>query len=271
MSRPLWFVELLKKLFPGRALLAKTTQIPLIGTMVDHVFFEGDDLMYLPRTEKIEINQPINPHEEIVIPAQVVDHFIDQASVHWVMDTCICRQTSYCEDYPRDLGCLFLGKAALNINPEMGRQVSKEEAYNHVQRCRDAGLVHLIGRNKLDTIWLGVQPGSKLLTICHCCPCCCLWRVLPHISPQIGSKITAMPGIKVEVTELCVGCGTCADDVCFVDAIRLVDGRAVKTEACRACGRCLDVCPEGAIEVRVEDERIVEKAINHITSLVDLS
>jgi ferredoxin len=271
MSRPLWFVEILKKVFPGRFLLAKTTKVPILGSMLDHALFEGDDLMYLPRTETIDINQPLNHHEEVVIPTQVVEHFIEQATVHWVMDTCICRQTSHCEDYPRDLGCLFLGEAALEINPEMGHRVSKQEAFEHVQRCREAGLVHLIGRNKLDTIWLGIKPGFKLLTICNCCPCCCLWRVLPHVSPQISSKITRMPGVTVEVNNLCVGCGTCTDEVCFVDAIRLVDGRAVKTEACRGCGRCVDICPEKAIEIKIEDDRIVERAINHITSLVDLS
>ncbi|HEY47747.1 MAG: 4Fe-4S ferredoxin [Anaerolineae bacterium SM23_ 63] len=271
MSRPLWFVKLLKKAFPGRFLLAKTTKVPILGSMLDHALFEGDDLMYLPRSGTIEINQPINSPGEVVIPTQVVNHFIEGATVHWVMDTCICRQTSQCEDYPRDLGCLFLGEAALDINPELGRRVSKEEALEHVQRCREAGLVHLIGRNKLDTVWLGVEPGIKLLTICSCCPCCCLWRVLPHVSSQIGSKITRMPGVTVEVTDLCVGCGTCTDEVCFVDAIRLVDGRAVKSEACRGCGRCVDVCPEGAIVIRVEDDKIVERAINHITSLVDIS
>jgi ferredoxin len=80
-----------------------------------------------------------------------------------------------------------------------------------------------------------------------------------------------MPGITVKVNDLCVGCGACTDDVCFVDAIRLVDGRAVKSEACRGCGRCVDVCPENAIEIEIEDNRIVERAINHITSLVDIS
>jgi ferredoxin len=80
-----------------------------------------------------------------------------------------------------------------------------------------------------------------------------------------------MPGVTVEVNDLCVGCGTCTDEVCFVDAIRLVDGRAVKSEECRGCGRCVDVCPEAAIVIKIEDDKIVERAINHITSLVDIS
>jgi ferredoxin len=271
MSRPLWFVELLRKLFPNRFILAKATKVPILGALLDHAIFEGDDLIYLPRIKRIEINQPIEFHGEVVIPTQVVDHFIERATVHWVMNTCICRQANDCKDYPIDLGCLFLGEAALGINPKLGQRVTKEEAFKHVQRCREAGLVHLIGRNKLDTIWLGVEPGIKLLTVCNCCPCCCLWRVLPHVSDQISSKITRMPGVTVEVNDLCIGCGICTEGVCFVDAIHLVDGRAVKSDACRGCGRCVDVCPEGAIEINVEDNKIVERAINHITSLVDIS
>ena len=58
-------------------------------------------------------------------------------------------------------------------------------------RCRDAGLVHMVGRTKADSIWLGAGPGSKLLTICHCCPCCCVMRVLPDLAPAISARITA--------------------------------------------------------------------------------
>jgi hypothetical protein len=77
------------------------------------------------------------------------------------MNSCICREAERCEDYPIDLGCLFLGEAALGINPQLGRRVTKEKALQHVRRCREAGLVHLIGRNKLDTMWLGVGPGDR--------------------------------------------------------------------------------------------------------------
>jgi ferredoxin len=271
MSRPLWFVALLRKLFPSRFLLAKTTKVPLVGALLDHALFEGDDLMYLPGTGRIEIHQSIELQGDYVIPKQVVDHFIEKATVHWVMDACICRQSSDCKDYPIDLGCLFLGEAALGINQELGHRVTKEEAFEHAQRCREAGLVHLIGRNKLDTIWLGVEPGVKLLTICNCCPCCCLWRVLPHVSDQISSKITRMPGVTVEVNDRCSGCRSCVDEICFVDAIHLVDGRAQISEACRGCGRCVDVCPEGAIVIKIEEVETVERAIAHIASLVDIS
>jgi hypothetical protein len=39
----------------------------------------------------------------------------------------------------------------------------------------------MIGRNKIDTLWMGVGPGYKLMTVCNCCPCCCLFKTLPNL------------------------------------------------------------------------------------------
>jgi ferredoxin len=271
MSRSLWFVQLIKRAFPRRFLAARATKVPIIGRILDHWLFEGDDLIYLPKDQVIEINQSLDMPGEMVLPSQVVEHFIEKANVHWIMNFCICRAAEKCEDYPIDLGCLFLGEAALGINPQLGRRVTKEEAREHVRHCREAGLVHLIGRNKLDTVWLGVGPGDKLLTVCNCCPCCCLWRVLPQVAPRISAKITRMPGVTVAVSDRCVGCGTCTGGVCFADAIHLVDSRAVISDACRGCGRCVEVCPHGAIEISIEYSQFVEESIARISPLVDVS
>ena len=116
---------------------------------------------------------------------------------------------------------------------------------------------------------LGVGPGDKLLTICNCCPCCCLWGILPHIAPRIGDKVSRMEGVTVTTNGRCVGCGICARDVCFVDAIHVVDDRAVIGDACRGCGRCVDVCPEAAIELSISHNRFVERSIARISPLVD--
>jgi len=271
MTRPLWFVRLVKESFPGRFLLARLTHQPLIGRIIDYLLFDGDDILYLPRNQVIPVNQPIPQASETVLPSKIVEHFIEQASFHWIMNTCICREASHCQDYPVDVGCLFLGEAAMGINPRLGRRVTKAEALAHVRRASAAGLVHLIGRNKLDTVWLGVGPGSKLLTICHCCPCCCLWRVLPHITPEIGNKVTKLPGVTVTVTERCAGCGTCTQGICFVDAIRLDGDHAVISDACRGCGRCVEVCPQGAITLTIDDTQFLEKAVRRLSASVDVT
>jgi len=150
--------------------------------------------------------------------------------------------------------------------------VTKEEARKHIKHAREIGLIHLIGRNKLDTIWLDAKPGFKLLTICNCCPCCCLWRILPNTSSKISDKVKKMPGVSVEINyDMCIGCGTCTNDVCFVNAIRMVNGKPVINEDCRGCGRCADVCPVGAIEIKIENKEFIEETIQRISSIVDVT
>ncbi|MGD9404030.1 MAG: 4Fe-4S binding protein [Anaerolineae bacterium] len=277
MSRPQWIVTLLKMTFPSRALAARATHLPLLGSVIDRWLFDGDYLIYLPSDDAfrsdavIQIDEPVDLPEEMVLPSSVVEHFIEEASTHWIMDRCICRDASHCEDYPIELGCLFLGEAASGINPKLGRPVTKAEALEHVRRCREAGLVHLIGRNKLDTVWLGIGPGDKLMTICHCCPCCCLWRMLPDLAPEIGAKTMGMPGVMVQVDDECVGCGTCTEGVCFVDAIRLEDGRAVIGDACRGCGRCVEICPQDAIKLSLEHAEAVDEAVRQLSTRVQVS
>jgi ferredoxin len=271
MSRPRWFVGAIKMAFPGRFLAARATKMLLLGKMLDRWFFEEDHLIYLPKDRVIEINASIDLPGEMVLPSQIVEHFIEQAHTHWIMNTCICRDGSHCKDYPIDLGCLFLGEAAAGINPKLGRPVTKEEALEHERRCREAGLVHMIGRNKLDTVWLGVGPGDRLLTICNCCPCCCLWTMLPDLAPEIGAKVTRMPGVTLAVSSRCVGCGTCTQGICFVNAISLNGDRADIGEACRGCGRCVEVCPQGAIELSVEHGQFVQASVKRISPLVNLS
>jgi NAD-dependent dihydropyrimidine dehydrogenase PreA subunit len=299
-------------------MVAQATRLPILGKWLGRFFFDGDNMVYLPRDavvysaviqasqdepaqemhgaviqvargdhvqagsngaskgRVVEVRQSFDLPEDVVLPSQVVDHFIDQASDLWIMNACLCRQSEGCEDYPIDIGCLFMGRAVREINPALGRLVTREEAKAHVRRAREAGLVHLIGRNKLDSMWLGAGPGHQLLTVCNCCPCCCLFRVLPHLDELWSSKITRLPGVQVRVTDRCVGCGACTQDVCFVDAIQMVElehqaVRAQIGEGCVGCGRCVDVCPQQAIELLDAEGPLVEQAIARISPSIDIT
>lgn len=274
MAGPYWIKTLINKTFSGRFFLAELTRRPPFGRMVDKLLFEGDDIVYLPKDRVIPIGEAVDgtDAESAAVPSAVLEHFIREADFRWIMDFCICRDSAGCTDYPTDLGCLFLGAAARGINPKFGRPATESEALEHVARCREAGLVHLVGRNKLDTVWLNVGPSHRLLTICHCCPCCCLWKVLPTIDPVISGKVTRMPGVRVSVTDQCVGCGTCTHGACFVSAIQLEGKQAVIDDAlCRGCGRCADLCPNGSIRVDIDRPDYVAAAIGRIAGLVDLS
>jgi len=271
MAQPLWFVKLLKKAFPNIKLIARLTNFPVLGKIFEKIMFEGDDITYLTQNKVINVDKSINKQDEYVLPSQVLEHFIKKANYHWVMDFCICRSSMKCKDYPIELGCLFLGEATLGINPQLGKRVSKEEALEHIKKCQDAGLVHMIGRNLLDKQWLGVDPGDKLMSICNCCPCCCLWRVAPLMNPNIGSKVHKMPGVEVKVGDKCIGCGTCTEGVCFVEAIHLIGKRAIINKECRGCGRCVEICPQNAIELTINDEEYINKTIKLLESLVDVT
>jgi ferredoxin len=271
LARPLWYVKLIKKTFPNVKFIAKLTNFPLLGRVFDKLLFEGDDIIYLLQDKVIKVDRIVGEYDEYVLPSRVLEYFIKKANYHWIMDFCICRDSMQCKDYPIDLGCLFLGEATLGINPQLGRPVTKEEALNHIKRCQEAGLVHMIGRNLLDKQWLGVKPGYKLLSICNCCPCCCLWRVSSKLSPKIGAKIKRMPGLEVRVTDECIGCGTCMDGICFVDAIHMVNDHALIDDSCRGCGRCIDVCPQNAIKLIINDKEFVNKSIEKIDKIIDVT
>jgi ferredoxin len=270
MKKPPVFTVLLEKGFPLRFIIAKMTKVPPFKQVMNHLLFSQTNLTYLFKDSVVEIpvNKSFQSPDNMVLPSQVVDRFIRHASHRFIMDFCICRQAMHCKNHPQELGCLFLGDAVKDIDPTYGREVSMEEALVHVQKCRQSGLIHLIGRDQIDKTWLQVKNGEKLMTICNCCSCCCLWKWLPELDPSIRSKVKRMPGVTVHVASDCTGCGTCVD-ACFMHAIELRDGTATIGDECRGCGRCLDVCPQHAIHLRIDDDMFLERTMERVASAVD--
>jgi len=272
MKKPNGFIILLEKLFPYRFIVAKITHVPLLRRLLERMLFYQTNLTYLLKDSVVEIHldKHIEPPANMVLPSQIVEHFIRKASHRFIMDFCLCRQSMHCKNHPIELGCLFLGEAVKDINPAYGKEASLEEALDHVKKCRQAGLIHLIGRDHIDKTWLQVKSGEKLMTICNCCSCCCLWKWLPDLDPAIRSKVKRMPGVTVTVTNHCAGCGTCRDH-CFIHAIHIKNEKAFISDECRGCGRCVDLCPHHAIQLHIDDEMFLEKTIERVASSVDIS
>jgi ferredoxin len=263
--RPPWVITLLKKNFRYRFALAKASRIPGIGSLMSQMLFDSDDMVYLPKDNVVEfaVNQQIDPGTSTPLPSEIVHRLIDEAGFHWAMNFCICRESNKCEDYPRDLGCLFMGEAAKRIDPKLGHPIMRMEAHAHIRRADEAGLIHVIGRNKLDAIWLDVAPGKRLLTVCNCCPCCCLWKMLPNLNGAISARITKMEGVEVTVyPDSCVGCGEC-QKVCFVNAIKIDGGKVLITNQCRGCGRCVEACPNNAVKMTTPSIMAIENNEMH--------
>jgi Fe-S-cluster-containing hydrogenase component 2 len=49
--------------------------------------------------------------------------------------------------------------------------------------------------------------------------------------------------------EKCTGCESCVE-ICPVEAIKMVDGKAKVSDECVDCGQCVDECPVEAIEMK---------------------
>jgi hypothetical protein len=152
-------VKFIKLTFKSRFFMAKTCRkLPIVSKIMNKLLFEGDDIHVLPRdgttlnlsTRDIQINQDIPVTPNVVLPSEVLREFIQRSNYHFIMDFCICRVSSDCNDYPHELGCLFLGKGTQRISTKLGRVVSANEAIEHIYKCNEAGLVHIIGRNKID-------------------------------------------------------------------------------------------------------------------------
>ena len=270
-------VHIIKRTFNTRFFLARICRkIPPLPILVDKLFFEGDDIQVIPRdgsvshSQNIEINRQISLNEDSVLPSQVLKDMIVKSQYHFIMDFCICRTSNNCKKYSPELGCLFLGRGVLKISTKLGRIVTAKQALEHVEECQKAGLVHIIGRNKIDSVWLNTGPKEDLLTICHCCPCCCLWKMAPELPDKLGEVFSSMEGVRIIYDEeLCNGCGICADGTCFVDAITLNEKASRDHNKCRICGRCVEICPKKAIKIEMKGEA-VKKSVERIEPLVDV-
>ena len=73
---------------------------------------------------------------------------------------------------------------------------------------------------------------------------CCLGKMAPDLPRTISKGLTPMMGVEIKFdSDLCTGCGKCVWGSCFVNAIRIEDGKAIINDnKCRVCGRCAEIC-----------------------------
>jgi len=51
----------------------------------------------------------------------------------------------------------------------------------------------------------------------------------------------------------------------------MVDNHAIISKECRGCGRCVEICPQNAIELTINDKKFVEKSIKQIEKIIDVT
>lgn len=214
----------------------------------------------------LPIQQDIPIPANSILPRQLLEKLVEQSSTHVVMNSCLCRTVEVCEEYPLDLGCLFLGEGAEQIHSSMAHTVSREEALAHINRGMALSLSPTIIHSWFDAAVLGID-YRKMLGICFCCPCCCTLQSSVTLGPDtFQESVKPIPGIKVEITSDCIGCGTCLD-TCTFQAIELHSPAAIITSKCKACGRCVEICPQQAIRMEIETNSM---DIQHLLTSIQL-
>ena len=183
------------------------------------------------------------------LPYEKVSAIVENGKSFLVQD-CVCKKEQGLLDNPCDRPLeVCMGIAPVEgvfDNYSYGRNLSKHEAYELLQKCEEDGLVHLT--------W-NVKNGHFF--ICNCCGCCC--GVLRSINEWgINEAVNSHYYAEIDPDE-CTACGTCADERCQVNAIEEADDafRVIK-EKCIGCGLCISTCPVEAIQlIRKPQEELV--------------
>ncbi len=197
----------------------------------------------LPMTKVVPINKGVSAQTK-VHSYEDIDKFVSESTSLCLMQ-CSCRTKKALigEGCGRPLEtCLFLNEFADYLNSlGKGRKVTKEEAFEMLEKTHDAGCIHLSGNAQ-----------GNLDGICSCCPCCCTALSLA-VKTKSSLAMAKSDFLAKADSQLCTGCEECIDR-CYFNAIEIVDGSAViDSESCIGCGACAYVCPSEAITLERRD------------------
>ena len=271
-SRPEWWLAVLAKIWPITWISAKATTWPVLGPVVAKIALplfsrRNLNISYIP------IDEPLSPSVTSLLPVQVVETLVERSSHHAIIKRCTCRDARQCKEHPIELGCMFLGEGARDIDSRIARHVSKKEAIEHLHKTVHHGLVPMVGRVKIDNYIWGVRDTGKLVTLCFCCQCCCtILTSLKYLPKDALGSVVTLEGVQVKTAlDLCDGCGICADG-CPAGALQINNLKVERdVQKCKTCGRCVAVCPQNAVSVEVEDiDAAVEALTERIKPVADL-
>lgn len=142
-----------------------------------------------------------------------ISKYLNEATVFTVSD-CSCRTSREamgegCGHLKEEM-CVQLDHAAeYYIKTGRGREITREEAFEIIQKAEDNGLMHSVPN--LD------EPGHTH-AICNCCGCGCYAMRLAN--EYVNNDIVRSNYTSVVDEDKCVACGECVD-VCPTNALRL--------------------------------------------------
>ena len=195
----------------------------------------------IPIEKSITLEHHITPYDDVRKVIENIDRPI-------VVAECVCRHKKDvygepCKKTNLRETCFVLRDEFVQIYLDQGwgREVSKEEALEILNKTEEDGLVYEPGNAQ--------RPGS----LCCCCGCCCGYlsdmKELPKPTEFLKSNYYA----EVD-TDLCTGCGTCIER-CQMNALTLLDDiSTVNRDRCIGCGVCVPKCPSDAMHLRKKEK-----------------
>jgi len=207
---------------------------------------------------KIIIDEKIVAPDSRIYPTSTINDIIMEYGTKSILGqfkACMCRQVMANIDDPchfkmkDDVACIVLGEPAKQyIRYGHARQISKEEAFDIIQKARDVGAVHSVFHEKDDT-------NLPQVGLCNCCWDCCGQFRLYNMG-ALPLRYSCFYVAKIAEVSKCNGCGLC-EKFCPTAAIKVVEKKVeLDTRKCIGCGQCVHQCVRSVTEL-VESKRTV--------------
>jgi Na+-translocating ferredoxin:NAD+ oxidoreductase RNF subunit RnfB len=221
---------------------------------------QGDDSFWAANFTKDKKISPLRtlPHEEAVEESEYVEVLdyekatsIVENAKKFCIGICSCRHEKLhvgekkC-DVPLDTCSSFDAAADYLIKHNLGKEVSKTEMLENLDRSREMGLVFCADNVKKDVTF-----------ICHCCSCCC--NIMLGINKFGYPNILVTSSYIAQVDEKeCAACETCVES-CPINAIEMLpeENPKINESLCIGCGVCALNCQTGALKLVKRKQRVL--------------
>lgn len=238
--------------FRAIIIAAPFTKVPVLSGLIRKLALMSDRHHTAGYTVPIAVD--LSDHlDQVDLPVELLKKAVREASYRAIVNECLCRDLYSCQDYPRDLGCLFIGHGSeVCVTNGIAREATLEESLSHIDRAARLGLVGKAFWVEIEEFVWGFKDENmnRFLEICFCCSCCCsAFKFDKKAGRGAETLLNRSIGWKTEVLDSCTDCGSCLDSCPRNLISQGVDKVKIDDRLCSGCGVCVTVCPNDALKL----------------------